>query len=94
MLPVTLNVTTDDIVKCTFDNNFTVSFANIIPGRVVTLLATNTSAGDNDVITTGISAVNMQGDNTITVTQQTTAVITYYSTGTATGNIYASAVYA
>lgn len=91
---VTLNVTTDDIVKCTFDNNFTVSFANIIPGRVVTLLATNTSAADNDVITTGISAVNMQGDNTLTVTQQTTAVITYYSIGTTTGNIYASAVYA
>ena len=35
-----------------------------------------------------------QGDNTITVTQQTTSVVTYYSTGTTTGNIFASAVYA
>jgi len=90
---LTLNVTTDDIVKCTFDNNFTVAFSNIIPGRVVTLLATNSSASDTDIVTAGISAVNMQGDNTLTVTQQTTSVITYYSTGTTTGNIFASAVF-
>jgi hypothetical protein len=90
---LTLNVTTDDIVKCTFSDNFTVAFSSIIPGRVVTLLATNSSAGDTDIVTAGISAVNMQGDNTLTVTQQTTSVITYYSTGTTTGNIFASAVY-
>jgi len=91
---LTLNVTTDDIVKCIFNNNFTVGFASIIPGRTITLLATNTSAGDTDIITAGISSVNMQGDNTVTVTQQTTSVITYYSTGTTTGNIFASAVFA
>jgi hypothetical protein len=90
---LTLDVTADDMVHCTFTDNFTVAFANIIPGRIVTLLATNTSGFDSDVITAGIASVNMQGDNTLTVTQQTTAVITYYSTGTATGNIYASAVY-
>jgi hypothetical protein len=90
---LTLNVTTDDIVKCTFSDNFTVAFSSIIPGRVVTLLATNSSAGDTDIVTAGISAVNMQGDNTLTVTQQTTSVITYYSTGTTTGNIFASAVF-
>ena len=89
-----LDVTTDNIVKCVFTNNFTVGFSNIIPGRTITLIATNTSAGDTDVVTAGISSVNMQGDNTITVTQQTTSVITYYSTGTTTGNIFASAVYA
>jgi hypothetical protein len=93
-LTLTLNVTTDDIVKCTFNNAFTVGFSSIIPGRTITLLATNTSAGDTDIITAGISSVNMQGDNTITVTQQTTSVVTYYSTGTTTGNIFASAVYA
>jgi hypothetical protein len=91
---LTLNVTTDDIVKCIFTNNFTVGFSSIIPGRTITLIATNTSAADTDVVTAGISSVNMQGDNTITVTQQTTSVITYYSTGTTTGNIFASAVYA
>ena len=91
---LTLNVTTDDIVKCIFTNNFTVGFSSIIPGRTITLIATNTSAGDTDVVTAGINSINMQGDNTITVTQQTTSVITYYSTGTTTGNIFASAVFA
>jgi hypothetical protein len=91
---LTLNVTTDDIVKCTFTDAFTVAFSNIIAGRTITLIATNTSAGDTDIITAGISAVNMQGDSTLTVTQQTTAVITYYSLDGDVGNIYASAVYA
>jgi hypothetical protein len=91
---LTINVTTDDIVKCIFTNNFTVGFSSIIPGRTITLIATNTSAGDTDVVTAGINSINMQGDNTITVTQQTTSVITYYSTGTTTGNIFASAVFA
>jgi hypothetical protein len=91
---LTLNVTTDNIVKCTFSDAFTVAFSNIIAGRTITLLATNTSAGDTDIITAGISAVNMQGDSTLTVTQQTTAVITYYSLDGDVGNIYASAVYA
>lgn len=91
---LTLNVTTDDIVKCTFADNFTIAFSNIIAGRVVTLIATNTSAGDTDIITAGISSVNMQGDSTLTVTQQTTAIITYYSLDGDTANIYASAVFA
>jgi len=91
---LTLNVTTDDIVKSTFTDAFTVAFSNIIAGRVVTLLATNTSAADTDIITAGISSVNMQGDSTLTVSPQTTAVITYYSLDGDVGNIYASAVYA
>ena len=70
------------------------AFSNIVAGRVITLIATNTSGADTDVITAGISSVNMQGDSTLTVTQQTTAVITYYSLDGDTANIYASAVYA
>jgi hypothetical protein len=88
---LTLNVTTDDIVKCTFTDAFTVAFSNIIAGRVITLIATNTSAVDTDIITAGISSVNMQGDNTLTITEQTTAVITYYSLDGDVANIYASA---
>jgi len=91
---LTLDVTTDDLVKCTFSDAFTVAFSNIVAGRVITLIATNTSAGDTDIITAGISSVNMQGDSTLTVTQQTTAIITYYSLDGDTANIYASAVYA
>jgi hypothetical protein len=90
---LTLNVTTDNIVKSTFNDAFTVAFSNIVAGRVITLIATNTSAGDTDIITAGISSVNMQGDSTLTVSPQTTAVITYYSLDGDTANIYASAVY-
>ena len=91
---LTLNVTTDDIVRCTFTDAFTVAFSNIVAGRVITLIATNTSGADTDIITAGISAVNMQGDSTLTVSEQTTAVITYYSLDGDVANIYASAVYA
>ena len=91
---LTLNVTTDDIVKCTFTTDFTVAFSNIVAGRVITLIATNTSAGDSDVITSGVAALNTTSAGTFTVTQQTTAVVTYYSLDGDTANIYASAVYA
>jgi len=91
---VTLNWSTDHMVHCTFTDNFTVAFSNYTAGRSITLIATNTSGFDTDIITAGISAVNMQGDSTLTVTQQTTAIITYYCTGTTLGSVYASAVYA
>lgn len=91
---LTIDVTTDDLVKCTFTGDFTVNFANIIPGRVITLIATNTSAADTDIITAGISAINTTSGATFTVTQQTTAVVTYYSLDGNVGSIYASAVYA
>jgi hypothetical protein len=91
---LTLNVTTDDIVHCTFTTDFTVAFSNIVAGRVVTLIATNTSGADTDVINSGIAALNTTSAGTFTVSPQTTAVVTYYSLDGAVGNIYASAVYA
>ena len=90
---LTLNVTTDDIVRCTFTTDFTVAFSNIVAGRVITLIATNTSGADTDVITSGIAALNTTSAGTFTVSPQTTAVITYYSLDGDTANIYASAVY-
>jgi hypothetical protein len=91
---LTLNVTTDDIVRCTFTTDFTVAFSNIVAGRVVTLIATNTSGADTDVITAGVAALNTTSAGTFTVSPQTTAVVTYYSLDGDTANIYASAVYA
>ena len=90
---LTLNVTTDDIVRCTFTTDFTVAFSNIVAGRVITLIATNTSGADTDVITSGVAALNTTSAGTFTVSPQTTAVITYYSLDGDTANIYASAVY-
>ena len=91
---VTLDWNTDSMVHCTFTSDFTVAFSNYTAGRTITLIATNTSGFDSDVITAGISSVNMQGDSTLTVTQQTTAIITYYCTGTTVASVFASAVYA
>lgn len=91
---VTLDFNTDAMVRCTFTDNFTVAFSNYTAGRTITLIATNTSGNDSDIITAGISAVNTQGDNTLTVTEQTTAIITYYCVGTDVNSVYASAVYA
>jgi len=89
----TLNMTTDGIVKCTFGTNgMTVAFSNIIPGRIVTLLAEKTD-GTTDNISTGIASTNMSnGDNTAPVNGPCTAVLTYYSLGTTTANIYCQIV--
>ena len=90
---VTLDFNSDHMIHCTFTGDFTVAFSNYAAGRTITLIATNTSGFDTDIITAGISAVNMQGDSTLTVTQQTTAIITYYCVGTTVNDVYASAVY-
>jgi hypothetical protein len=91
---VTLDFNSDYMVHCTFNDNFTVAFSNYTAGRTITIIATNTSAGDTDIITAGISSVRMQGDSTLTVSPQTTAIITYYCAGTTVNDVYASAVYA
>ena len=91
---VTLNFDSDHMVHCTFTDAFTVAFSNYTAGRTITLIATNTSAADTDIITAGISSVRMQGDSTLTVTEQTTAIVTYYCVGTTVNDVYASAVYA
>jgi hypothetical protein len=91
---VTLNFNSDHMVHCTFIDAFTVAFSNYTAGRTITLIATNTSAADTDIITAGISSVRMQGDSTLTVTEQTTAIVTYYCVGTTVNDVYASAVYA
>ena len=91
---VTLNMTTDDIVGCSFANqNMTVAFSNIIPGRTVTLLARKTDGGADD-ITTGLTAQNMStGTTAVSVDGLSTAVLTYYSLGTTTADIYCSMNY-
>jgi hypothetical protein len=88
---VTLNMTTDDIVRCSFQNDpMTVAFSNIIPGRTVTLIAEKTDAG-SDNINTGVASQNMSnGDNTTPVDGLSSAVLTYYSLGTTTGDIFCS----
>jgi hypothetical protein len=91
---ITLNMTTDDLVRCSFANGTTtVAFSNIIPGRIVTLIAVKTDAG-TDNINTGISAQNMSnGDASTPVDGLCTAILTYYSLGTTTADIFCSITY-
>ena len=91
---ITLNMTTDDLVRCSFANGTTtVAFSNIIPGRIVTLIAVKTDAG-TDNINTGISAQNMSnGDASTPVDGLCTAVLTYYSLGTTTADSFCSITY-
>lgn len=91
---VTLNITTDNIVRCSFANNsMTVAFSNIIPGRTVTLLAVKTDGG-TDNINTGINVQNMSnGDASTPVDGICTAILTYYSLGTTTDDLFCSITY-
>jgi hypothetical protein len=69
-----------------------VAFTNYSAGKTVTLIATNTS-GANRVLDIGIASANTQGDATLDVNNDTTAIITYYCTGTTIDDVFASTVY-
>lgn len=86
---LTLDMSTDDVVTCTFSSNFTVAFNNINPGKCVTLIAVDNAGVGTDTITTGVAATNMTNfDNTIAVTAGRVAILQYWSTGTTTAGIY------
>jgi hypothetical protein len=90
----TLDYATDDIVRCTFSDNITIAHANLAIGKVVTLIATNSSGFDTDIITSGVAATNVtDNDATFTVTQGHVAIIRYYSVGTTTDDLFVSPAY-
>jgi hypothetical protein len=69
-----------------------VAFTNYSAGKTVTLIAINTN-GANRVLDIGIAINNTQGDATIDVNGETTAIVTYYCTGTTVDDVFASTVY-
>jgi hypothetical protein len=90
---ITINFATDHIVRCNYSTEtIEVGFSNYTAGRTVTLIATNTS-GANRVLDIGIASANTQGDATLDVNNDTTAIITYYCTGTTINDVFASTVY-
>lgn len=91
---VTLNFTTDSIVKATFDTNgATVAFSNYIPGRKVTLILTNT-AGAGRTSNLGVAQINTtNNDITPSVGASRTMIIDYYSFASDVGNVFASVNY-
>jgi hypothetical protein len=90
---ITIDFATDHIVRCNYSTEtIEVGFSNYTAGRTVTLIATNTS-GINRVLDIGIASANTQGDATLDVNNGTTAIITYYCTGTTINDVFASTVY-
>lgn len=90
---ITINFATDHIVRCNYSTEpIEVGFSNYTAGRTVTLIATNTSGGNRE-LDIGIAAANTQGDATIGVNNGTTAIVTYYCTGTTVNDVFASTVY-
>jgi hypothetical protein len=91
---ITINFATDHIVRCTYSTEpIEVGFSNYIAGKTVTLIARNTS-GANRQLDIGIAAANTQGDATIDVNEGSTAIVTYYCTGTTIDDVFASTVFA
>jgi hypothetical protein len=91
---ITINFATDHIVRCTYSTEtIEVGFSNYTAGKTVTLIARNTS-GANRVLDIGIASANTQGDTTIDVNEGSTAIVTYYCTGTTIDDVFASTVFA
>ena len=91
---ITINFATDHIVRCDFSSEtIEVGFSNYTAGRTVTLIATNTNGFANRVLDIGISGTNAQGDATPDINNGTTAIVTYYCTGTTVDDVFASVVF-
>jgi hypothetical protein len=89
---LTIDFSTDAIVYCTWSDGMTVNYQNYVVGRVVKLMATKTSGGNNDAISLdGITAANVSNGLTTTanIVQGTTAFIEFVCCGTTIAGVYA-----
>lgn len=89
---LTIDFTADSIVYCTWGDGMTINYQNYVAGRIVKVIATKTSGGNNDPINLdGITAANVSNGATATanIVQGTTAFIEFVCTGTTIGSVYA-----
>jgi len=90
---ITIDFATDHMVRFSYTAEpVQVAFTNYSAGKTVTLIAVNTNAA-NRQLEIGIAAANAQGASTLDVNGNTTAIVTYYCTGTLVGDVFASTVY-
>jgi hypothetical protein len=90
---ITIDFATDHMVRFSYSTEpVQVAFTNYSAGKTVTLIAVNTNAA-NRQLEIGIAAANAQGASTLDVNGNTTAIVTYYCTGTLVGDVFASTVY-
>lgn len=88
---VTIDFTSDDIVKCIWGNGLTVNYANFIPGRSVRLIATKAAGTGTDTLNLdGISANQTStGSTTISCAADVSYIIEFYSTNASVAGLYA-----
>lgn len=88
---LTINVATDDIVYCVWNNGMTMAYSNIVPGRVVKVMATKGSGSGTDNINLdgGITAAQTStGSVTVASSADKTVFLEYISTTALIGGMF------
>jgi len=94
--PLTINFTTDIIVRANLSANFTVTPASFVAGKEIDVWLTNTSsgAGANHTITHGVSALNSTvGATTFTLTGTQSAWLKYMCADGTLANTFVAITY-
>jgi hypothetical protein len=85
---LTIDFATDHMVLVNLTTTATIAFANITPGKTVTVLVKNVS-GANRAVTLGVLGINTTGGNPApNVNDNRTGVFVYRTFGTATTDVY------
>lgn len=87
---LTVNITTDDIVYCTWNNGMTLAYSNFAPGRVVKVIATKgTGSGSDALNLDGVTASHTStGSTTINATADTSTILDLISTTSNVAGLY------
>ena len=94
--PLTINFTTDMIVRANLSANFTVTPANFVAGKTIDVWLTNTSTGGPGAhtITHGVSALNSTvGATTFTLTASQSALLKYMCADGTSANTFVAITY-
>jgi hypothetical protein len=94
--PLTINFTTDTIVRANISANFTVTPASFVAGKTIDVWLTNTSSGvgANHTITHGVSALNSTvGATTFTLTGTQSAWLKYMCADGTLANTFVAITY-
>ena len=94
--PLTINFTTDTIVRANLSANFTVTPASFVAGKTIDVWLTNTSSGGgaNHTITHGVSALNSTvGGTTFTLAGPQSALLRYMCADGTLANTFVAITY-
>jgi hypothetical protein len=94
--PLTINFTTDSVVRANLSANFTVTPANFVAGKTIDVWLTNTAsgAGSNKTITHGVSALNSTvGATTFTLPGTQSALLKYMCADGTLANTFVAITY-